>query len=97
MATWCSRSCYEGDRRRMARKIKQGPRGPVLDLHPVIEKMGLSEVIDQVGLKRVIEAVGAERVLQEKDLNKVVEEMGPDWFLARLTPEHCRELQERLR
>ncbi len=66
---------------------KQKARGPVLDLRPVIEKMGLGKVIEQVGIDRVIEQLGPARVLEHYSV---------DTLLANLSPQRKRELQRRL-
>jgi hypothetical protein len=61
--------------------------GPVLDLRPVIEQVGLKTVIDQVGIDRVVDEIGWRPVLDR---------LGMDAMLAQMTAEERRELLQRL-
>jgi hypothetical protein len=62
-------------------------RAPMIDLRPVIEKLGLAEVIRQAGVERVIEHI------PKKEL---VKQTGIDDLLAHLSPAERRELKRRL-
>jgi hypothetical protein len=68
----------------MARRMG---RDPVIDLRPVVDRLGLSEVIRQVGPRRVIEHLGMQEIMAE---------MGLDWLLAQMTPAQRRNLKRLL-
>src|SRR5262249_7993501 len=69
------------------RAMARRKRGEFLiDLRPVIEKMGLREVIDQIGLDRVIEQAGVDQVLKQIDKKKRARSLTLDDFLASLSP-----------
>jgi hypothetical protein len=57
-------------------------RKPIIDLRPVIDRLGLCEVIKVFGEERV--------------LAKLVDEMGTDWLVDQLTPAQRRELKRLL-
>jgi hypothetical protein len=62
-------------------------RAPMIDLRPVIEKLGLKELIRQVGVERVIEHI---------PMKELVKRIGIDDILANLSPAERRELRRRL-
>jgi hypothetical protein len=62
---------------------RKSGKGPVLDLRPVIQHLGLSELLKQVGVKRVINEIGLNRVIAATGVRQVIDEVG----LARLIAE----------
>jgi hypothetical protein len=92
--------------RRMARRKGSGP---VLDMRPLIEHMGLAEVIRQAGVKNLIGELGVKALIDEVGLKRVVDEVGVErvaaeviaekglpWFIQQLTAEQRKELKRLL-
>jgi hypothetical protein len=72
-------------------------RAPMIDLRPVIEKLGLKEVIRQAGVGRVIEHIGMKELVKQIGTKELVKQIGIDDFLANLSLVERQELKRRLR
>jgi hypothetical protein len=46
------------------RKMATSELGPIIDVRPVIEKLGLDNVIHQLGVKKVVEAIGVDAIAE---------------------------------
>ena len=75
---------------------KESDRDPVIDMRPIVEKLGLHQFIEQVGAQRIIDSLDPQQVVETLGAKRVVDALGVDTIAAHLSREQRRELQRLL-
>jgi hypothetical protein len=69
------------------RMARSRGKGPVLDLRPLIEEVGLDKLAEQIEVRALMETIGPRKVLKE---------MGAKWFFSQLSAKERQELLKEL-
>ncbi len=89
----------------MRKMAKKAELGPIIDMRPIIKKLGMAEVIgqldvkeviDAVGVEKVVDAVGVQKMVDTVGVKKVVDTVGVDALAKSLSPSQRRALLKRL-